>query len=315
MPAHQHLHLLIPSSTPSISLEVRLYLPDLSPTSSSTVSPHPAPTSEYLAPLLIKKAVSTYSVSTTRLDELDQEALEGLKQMGVERVVIAAHPWGRLGGSMLDPIISQHLLSAIYTPSESADPALVASPNKNPLPKTALLTYNVRGVGLSQGSLPWLGVGSDPVDFGVVESTILNLFGVSVTSLIRFGYSWGCLLVALAPPPPSPQRIKLDSILLISPPITIFRGITLISSKSFQSAVREWVEKGVRVGLIHGTKDEFTSVKTFRDFGDSMGMKGQEKERRVERIEIDDADHLFRRDEGEKVREEIGKWIGWVVRA
>ncbi|WWD15864.1 hypothetical protein CI109_100288 [Kwoniella shandongensis] len=309
--AHPHLHLLVPSSTPSISLEVRLYLPD--PTLTSQGEGGSSAPSAYLAHLPLKRAISTWASSTTRLDELDQDAVEGLRGIGVERLVTAAHPWGRLGGSMLDPILSSHLLSAIYTPTETTDPALVASPSKRPVPRTALLTYNVRGIGLSQGSQPWLGVGSDPQDLGAVEAAVLGLLGESVKSVLRFGYSWGSLLVALAPPP-SPATISLDSILLISPPITPFKAITLLSSQSFQAAVVDWVEKGIKVKLIHGTKDEFTSLGTFKHFLNSVNSSVGEKENGVERVEIEDADHLFRRDEGEKVREEIGKWLGWVVR-
>jgi hypothetical protein len=39
------------------------------------------------------------------------------------------------------------------------------------------MTYNVRGVGRSQGSSPWLGLGKDPEDFAAMEAATIQLLG------------------------------------------------------------------------------------------------------------------------------------------
>lgn len=76
-----------------------------------------------------------------------------------------------------------HLVSATFTPAETADRALI--PPLLPPPKTAILTYNVRGVGCSQGSQPWLGIGSDPADLAKVETVVANLLG-NIRQVMRF---------------------------------------------------------------------------------------------------------------------------------
>lgn len=89
MDLHPHLHLLVPSCTPSIQLEARLYLArDLMEGMSKTIKSIPG--------------FSTSSNSTPLpVDQLGYDVLEGLK--GVQRLIIASHPWGRFGGNMLYP--------------------------------------------------------------------------------------------------------------------------------------------------------------------------------------------------------------------
>lgn len=87
MKLHPHLHLLIPSSTPSTLLEARLYLP-----LAATSSPN------------LQALLSTASNSVPqRLSDVPAPCLGELKALGVKRLVTAAHPWGKLGGNMLDP--------------------------------------------------------------------------------------------------------------------------------------------------------------------------------------------------------------------
>ncbi|WVQ78046.1 hypothetical protein IAT38_000127 [Cryptococcus sp. DSM 104549] len=312
MPLHPHIHLFLPSSDASISLEARLYLP-IPPEGSAAL------------PLTTEHA--SYTQSPLQLNELGSAALPALEALGVERLVVAAHPWGRLGGNMLDPVIQQ-LVSAVFTPAEAHDPALSSPTAATPPPRTAILTYNVRGVGLSQGSQPWTGVGADPADLAELERTAAKMVG-GVKDVWRFGYSWGSLLVTLAPPPPQLRRI-----LLVSPPLKILGGVTYFSSSSFTTSLKSLLTSGRTVKLIYGTKDEFTSAKAFRAYGkdwapeaiggaggavaeDHSGAGSGGKDGRdlvkLEKIEIEDADHLYRRDEGEKLREEIGKWLGWTV--
>lgn len=85
-----HLHVLIPSSTPSILLEARLYLPYSPLDGLSDLSP------------LIRNSLNSKPVHH---EELAQLILSQICQIGVERLITASHPWGRMGGNMLDPYV------------------------------------------------------------------------------------------------------------------------------------------------------------------------------------------------------------------
>ncbi|UOH81518.1 mitochondrial intermediate peptidase 2 [Cryptococcus neoformans] len=165
MPIHPHIHCFLPSSSPHINLEARLYLP--------LTDNHAIPLTTQLA---------TYTSPPVYYDKLDVETVGAIREMGIERLITAAHPWGRMGGNMLDPVLC-HLVSATFTPAETTDRALI-SPLLPP-PKTAILTYNVRGVGCSQGSQPWLGIGSDPADLSKVETVVSDLLG-NLKQVMRF---------------------------------------------------------------------------------------------------------------------------------
>lgn len=103
MDLHPHLHLLVPSSTPGINLEVRFYIPRH--LLDSTTSPRGSRGSKAGDQLLGKpKGWSNTSASIpVAVDKLDLETLEVMK--GVERLIIASHPWGRFGGNMLYPYV------------------------------------------------------------------------------------------------------------------------------------------------------------------------------------------------------------------
>lgn len=80
---HPNLHVLLPSSTPAVLLEARIYLPRISTTTS-------------LASILSMNSDS----EPIKWEAVDKEAVRALK---LSKVVTAAHPWGRLGGNMLFP--------------------------------------------------------------------------------------------------------------------------------------------------------------------------------------------------------------------
>lgn len=81
-----HLHLLVPSATPGILLEARLYL-GVNPAEQD--GQLPLSTSSNITPI--------------RHDQLSADAIQALQALGIKRLVMAAHPWGKLGGNMLDP--------------------------------------------------------------------------------------------------------------------------------------------------------------------------------------------------------------------
>lgn len=87
MRLHPHLHLLLPSSDPSIQLEARVYLP-VQATRHQNL-----------------KAFLTTSSGSTPLSWNDESSELGLPlgSIAVDSVITAGHPWGKLGGNMLDP--------------------------------------------------------------------------------------------------------------------------------------------------------------------------------------------------------------------
>jgi len=142
MPLHPNLHLLLPSSTPGIHLETRLYLP---PTTIETLS-----TSVRTKPVLLSDLPAAHTTI--------------IRSLGIKKLVIGAHPWGRLGGNMLFPVLTV-----------TADAIFASSAART----TAYATFNVRGVGQSGGSMPWpgCGIGHDGADFAEVEKSVLELVG------------------------------------------------------------------------------------------------------------------------------------------
>ncbi|KAK4688645.1 hypothetical protein P7C73_g1445, partial [Tremellales sp. Uapishka_1] len=253
MPLPPHVHLFLPSSTPAVLLEARLYLP-LTRDSSLPLS-----TTQHSTPS------ATLDTSAT------------VKRLGIKRLVTASHPWGRLGGNMLDPIIVDHLL-----PLALQDPL------------TAVMSYNVRGVGRSQGSKPWVGLGLDVEDFGAVERGALELIGEEV-EIWRFGYSYGSIL-ALNAPASQPLR----SILILSPPLSMYNLFTLFASQTFASGLQRAAAEGVKLIMVYGTRDDFTGVESYRALQkEGLGIK-----------EIEGAGHFFRScEEGEALRRAISAWL------
>jgi hypothetical protein len=98
MDLHPHLHLLVPSVTVGVDLEVRLYMSrellDRIPKSWATISGLSSSSSSNPVPAAL----------------IDQDTLAVLKS--IDRLVIASHPWGRFGGNMLFPYVTSrcHLL-------------------------------------------------------------------------------------------------------------------------------------------------------------------------------------------------------------
>lgn len=84
MPLPPNLHLLVPSSTPDVLLEARLY-------------PFPCP--HDLAEHLMRMP----SDQLPRTEQLSSEVKRELRAFRAMRVVMGSHPWGKLGGTQLDP--------------------------------------------------------------------------------------------------------------------------------------------------------------------------------------------------------------------
>jgi len=173
MDLHPHLHLLVPSTTSGVDLEVRLYM------------------SRQLLDKIPKSWTSINGLSSSSASNpvpaslVDQDTLDILKH--IDRLVIASHPWGRFGGNMLFPyvstlrkanvrVIALHLVSAALVPDVETSTKLREGEAVVPVSRTAVLCYNVRGIGKSGGRQAWLGAGEH--DYGAIERWGVDVTGV-----------------------------------------------------------------------------------------------------------------------------------------
>jgi len=90
MPLRPHLHILVPSSTAGVLLEARIYLPRWA------VADHAAVTQ-------LRVSTSSRSSPTNPDGILSAEQEAALRDCHAQRLIVAAHPWQKLGGNMLDP--------------------------------------------------------------------------------------------------------------------------------------------------------------------------------------------------------------------
>lgn len=320
-----HLHLLVPSSTPGVLLEARLYIAHASPKQADENRP---PSSSL--------PISTSSGSRpTRYNQLSSDVKQALSNLGIDRMVTAAHPWGRLGGNMLDPsvrsfnclrpesdpssrVIAESLLSCLFP-----DVAHV-KPISTDESRLAVITYNVRGVGHSQGRSPLITVGNDPDDFAAVENAALQLLGGSssirqvhrMVSLFVLagrthvltksqGYSWGCLSAVLAP---LPQEHQITSYLLVSPALSAFKALAYLT-RSFHAGLASLMpsepqQERQHVWMVYGTADQFTGIGAFRSCVNEFAFRG------IRGWEVEVADHFFRSEaEGQALENAISAWV------
>lgn len=183
-----------------------------------------------------------------------------------------------------------------------------------------MITYNARGIGVSQGSSAWFTPGNDPADFAAVEAWAVKFLGGSgsVQDVRRLvcashdiwqdhsrrraeipqGYSWGCMAATLAPLPPR-TSYTISSLMLVSPTIAFLPALTYFSG-SFNTTLSALLAKGVRVWMIYGDSDQFTGVGRYRAW--TQGMLGME---RMEMV----GDHFWRGEAGERMREWFGRWL------
>ena len=97
MDLHPHLHLLVPSSSPGINLEIRFYLPREILDS----IPPPEDTLTTTGKSKCRGWSNTSTSSPVPVGELEKGTVAAMGR--VERLIIASHPWGRFGGNMLYP--------------------------------------------------------------------------------------------------------------------------------------------------------------------------------------------------------------------
>ncbi|ORX39850.1 hypothetical protein BD324DRAFT_615231 [Kockovaella imperatae] len=302
---YPHLHVLLPSSSPGIALEARLYLSDV------ISSPAAAVEIEY-CPVPFSASARSRPVDVGHPSNEQSTKLNAwLKSRAVQRLIVACHPWGKLGGSCLDPVISQHLVTSI-SGQHIDDSGLEAGASLTrislargmPNLQTALLTWNVRGVGVSQGSLGLLGLSNrtNERDLEALEDWAFEQFSV-LKDYRRMGYSWGSWTVVT--PPRSSAIGLLSSVLLVSPPLSIFTLLALpfvpIPNQSFSKSLEALMtssnsgpdsRRHANTWLAYGANDEFTSRETYAKWGEdhrAMLSTGALVMR-----ELEDAGHFYR---------------------
>lgn len=271
-PARQ-LRLFIPSSSSTIRLEARIY---------SAAQSLPPSSFRQSAPLSAEEG-----------ERVIAQWFEPASDDAPKRLVVATHPYAPLGGNMLDPVLTDHLVPAALRH-----------------PRTAVLTYNYRGIGLSGGSRAWLGAGHAVADLEAVERWAVDQ--LKVEEVWRLGFSWGTMAAVCAAP------TRLAGIMLVSPPISVFGWTAYFSSTSFTRSLKETIDSlcGRQTGeavrqpsskhpavLIYGTRDEFTGAQAYRQLRENLPS--------LHMVEVEDGGHFYRSEqEGASLDEALLDWLG-----
>ncbi|GAA6030090.1 hypothetical protein JCM8097_009250 [Rhodosporidiobolus ruineniae] len=219
------------------------------------------------------------------------------------RAAIIAHPFGRLGGCKEDRVVvglATMLAERGY----------------------AVLTYDARGAGESEGSASWTGAAEADDYRELVDQVVLPLFSrPSSTSdsssiepsskpleLLLCGYSFGSLAASACPPSSDP--LIRTSYLLLSYPLSVLWALCFFRSSPFTSALDTLVRRGEnRVLAIYGDKDQFSGVEKLRAWSARLEKEAGDGGR-FKVLEIEGADHFWR--EKEKKRAMLASVEAWL---
>lgn len=109
---------------------------------------------------------------------------------------------------------------------------------------------------------------------------------------------------------PSPSNYTIQSVVLVSPPLSVFRLSTLLAPKTFSTALRALLDrtdagkKGTPVWIIHGTKDDFTGSSAYDALDEQMREEGLVVRR------IEGAEHFYKAEEHAKGLEAaLREWL------
>ena len=200
-------------------------------------------------------------------------------------------------------VIALHLVSAALEPDTKTSTKREGE-DVVPGSRTAVLCYNVRGVGKSGGRQLWLGAGEQ--DYGAVERWGADITGVK--DVWRFvcilstsfaddkGYSWGTISATHAPTPSVPVR----SLFLLSPPLSPLKLLRWYNP--LISTIQDHLKESA-VWMVYGTKDEFTRAAVYTDLR-QMVEKGWGRA-----IVVEDASHFWGGEEGEQIRQVFRDWL------
>ncbi|CAD6912756.1 unnamed protein product [Tilletia caries] len=180
-------------------------------------------------------------------------------------LAIVAHPYGSLGGCFDD-----HVVCAL------AEAFLVKR-------QFQVVTFNSRGVGQSTGRASWTGA-SESEDYQHVLSWSMRDFearhpSVQGASVVLCGYSAGSLYCSTAQVKASGPTWASHPPLyvLISYPRGVLWALSLFQSARYDRALSQLLTgKEAKVLVVYGTKDDFTSRKTYESW-----IKADQSQRRV----------------------------------
>jgi alpha/beta superfamily hydrolase len=211
----------------------------------------------------------------------------------------------------------------------------------------AVVRFDARGAGESEGSASWTCVHFTPSPFNnrltfprhrgsteaddyrqLVWDLVLPLLFPPETApespessstereLLLCGYSFGSLAASACPPPslpPSHPHARLTtSYLLISYPLSVLWALTFFRSGPFTTALRETVMRGnERILTVFGDRDQFSGVEKLRKWAGELDELAQGSGNRSwKAIEIEGADHFWL-DRAQKIEllETIKAWV------
>ncbi|KZT42157.1 alpha/beta-hydrolase [Sistotremastrum suecicum HHB10207 ss-3] len=199
------------------------------------------------------------------------------------RLAVLLHPWSWLGGRMHDHVIETLSSSFIQRGFHT-------------------IVFNSRGVGASTGRASFTGFPEvedlkEIIKWGV--SKIQNVQSVTI-----LGYSHGSLIASLHPlldPPISTSHI------LLSYPLSTRSLLTLFKSSTYSSGLRSLLqEPSSNVLIIYGDEDNFTSISQYKKW---TGELLKITRGRLKTYEVEDADHFWRGENGERMWERIESWL------
>ncbi|SPO19727.1 uncharacterized protein UTRI_00120_B [Ustilago trichophora] len=155
-------------------------------------------------------------------------------------LAIIAHPFGRLGGSLDDPIVT-HLASLLLTHAQ-----------------LRVVRFNSRGVGKSGGSASWTGK-SECNDFQEIVSKCIDNFCLdfpdsTASQLVIAGYSAGSLYASTVRIPPSVYDLrqfrggKKPRYILLSFPAGVTWALSFFTTKTYTDALKKLLSSTVGPG-------------------------------------------------------------------
>ncbi|GAC96653.1 hypothetical protein PHSY_004236 [Pseudozyma hubeiensis SY62] len=163
-------------------------------------------------------------------------------------LAIVAHPFGRLGGSLDDPVVT-HLASLLLTHAH-----------------LRVVRFNSRGVGKSGGSPSWTGK-SESSDFQELLSRCIDNFCLdfpesSAAQVVIAGYSAGALYASTVKVPTAIYDLKQfrgakqPRYILISFPAGVTWALSFFTSKTYTDALKKLLASDTIPGTTAGTTED-----------------------------------------------------------
>ncbi|KAH8915875.1 hypothetical protein BT69DRAFT_1356190 [Atractiella rhizophila] len=223
------------------------------------------------------------------------------------KFALVAHPLGRLGGNQRDPVVAV----ARRTLTERG---------------WDVVTFDSRGVGGSGGRGSFTGTDEGNDYQTLIDGYVIPKLSEAITKdptapkaeLLLCGYSAGSLYSTYAfPSSSSTASIKIPlhiAHLLISYPLSVLWALTAFHASTFQSKLKDLVTRAkskeggetYKLMIIYGDRDEFTGVDKYRKWVEELEMK---KDGRVKVVEVEDADHFWRGESGDRLESAIETWL------